>query len=69
MKFKLSDYKSWRPKIIEHYTDLGINRVLEITTMSGVPLLITYTILMEEFGGFEAEFDKIQEFYKDWEVV
>ena len=68
MKVFLKDYEYSRKKIVEQYADKGEYRTLELAVSSNIPLVVVYTFLKDEFGGFEKEIEDLVKFYRYSEI-
>lgn len=69
MKIDITQYKSYKPVLIEKANFYDIDRAIMIGVTSFVPILVIYTFLNEEFGGFDEKITDIIEFYRYDEIV
>ena len=70
IKFRPEDFKVNRPSVKQIYKEKGLKKTLEITAMSGIPLLATLTFVNEleldadEKKAVDDKIAELVEFYK-----
>ena len=49
--FNIKDFKKHREMILKHFTNKGfsVSKVSEFSTMTGIPLVVVYTMISDEF--------------------
>ena len=62
MKFKMKEYESLRPKVLEIYYNTP-DKFIEICITSSIPLIAAYTFINDEVGGFDDSVNDLLKFY------
>ena len=68
MKIDLTHYKKDAETILKTYHEKGLKRCLEISVASSYPLVLVYTILDTEIGGFSDKIEELKKFYGYTEI-
>lgn len=66
--FKKEDYIHLKDAVVKHFEKKGYSKhkVAEYSALSGIPLLILYEFIGEEFPEYEKECEKQRKFIKEY---
>lgn len=68
-RINLKDYKNVKKPLLEMYEKHGLQRALEMCTYTFIPLIVCYSFLQKEYGGFEEDIERLTEFYRYDEIL
>lgn len=68
MKINLSESEKDRELILKYYNEKGLTRAIEMSVASGFQLIVVYTFLQEDHGGYEEKIQELIDFYGYKEV-